>query len=29
LVFGYGRLDIEDTRRLISKMAVCLGGKTS
>ncbi len=29
LVFGYGRLDTEDARRLISKMAECLSGRTS
>lgn len=29
LVFGYGRLDTDDARRLISKMADCLSGRTS
>ena len=29
LVFGYGRLDAEDARRLVSKMAACLGAKVS
>jgi len=29
LVFGYGRLQTEDARRLISKMAACLSGRTS